>query len=388
MAARALTTLLMMPLMANALERLDDTSMSDVVAQEGVVLRSEYEIQIDSLQYFDEDDLGNITMTDVNVATREQVVIDVDVVSGTIGSDREGRNGVRFSNRELPIDVSVESININGKSLGGGGMRNLVTGGIDPLVVDVWAGGFDLNANNLADESGFTVDVTIPKETSYDLYYTDDGSELSMTIDHCSSFSGNTCTAGGIKFSGITFDVTSEGLRIGVPEVAGGQINIRNFKINESVINDITLKNFTIPSGGYVTLGAPDTLGESAINFDAYFAAGTGFDFIYFDTDDQQLNANVSFNALASDAGSAATNYFSVTDSSINVLSPKDSSGNDQGLQIALGDTSTNTGGIRGSMSLNDIMLKPNNAASAPVLGSVKVNLEVLPGSYLEVMGR
>ena len=166
MAARALTTLLMMPLMANALERLDDTSMSDVVAQEGVVLRSEYEIQIDSLQYFDEDDLGNITMTDVNVATREQVVIDVDVVSGTIGSDREGRNGVRFSNRELPIDVSVESININGKSLGGGGMRNLVTGGIDPLVVDVWAGGFDLNANNLADESGFTVDVTIPKETS------------------------------------------------------------------------------------------------------------------------------------------------------------------------------------------------------------------------------
>ena len=91
---------------------------------------------------------------------------------------------------------------------------------------------------------------------------------------------------------------------------------------------------------------------------------------------------------MASDAGSAATNYFSVTDSSINVLSPKDSSGNDQGLQIALGDTSTNTGGIRGSMSLNDIMLKPNNAASAPVLGSVKVNLEVLPGSYLEVMGR
>ena len=72
----------------------------------------------------------------------------------------------------------------------------------------------------------------------------------------------------------------------------------------------ITLKNFTIPTGGYITLGAPDTLGESAINFDAYFAAGTGFDFIYYDTDAQELNATVSFNALASDSGNAATNYF------------------------------------------------------------------------------
>lgn len=387
MAARALTTLLMMPLMASALERLDDTSMSDVVAQEGVILRSEYEIQIDAIQYLDEDDFGSITMSDVNVATREQLVVDLDVVQGDIGSDRQGRNGVRFSNRALPIDLSVDAVKINGKTLGGLGMRNLDTGGIDPLVVDVWAGGYDLNGNDLADESGFTVDVTIPKETSYSLYYTDDGSELSMTVDHCSSYSGNTCTAGGIKFAGITFDVTEDGLRVGIPEVTGGQINIRNFKLNESVINDITLRNFTIPTGGYINLGAPDAAGESAINFDAYFAAGTGFDFIYYDTDVQELNATVSFNALASDAGNAATNYFQITDSSINVLSPKDADGNDQGLKIALGNTVTGTGGVRGSMSIDDIMLKPGSAASAPVLGSVQVNLEVLPGSYLEVMG-
>jgi len=53
MAARALIALLMMPLIASALERLDDFSMSDVVAQEGVILRSEYEIEIDTVQYFD-----------------------------------------------------------------------------------------------------------------------------------------------------------------------------------------------------------------------------------------------------------------------------------------------------------------------------------------------
>ena len=382
MAARALTTLLMMPLMASALERLDDTSMSDVVAQEGVILRSEYEIQIDSVQYFDEDDYGSITMSDVNVATRDQLVVDLDVVTGDIGSDRDGRSGVRFSNKALPIDISIDAIKVNGKALGGVGMRNLDTGGVDPLVVDVWAGGYDLNNNNQTDESGFTVDVTVPKETSYDLYYTDDGSELSMTIDHCSSYSGSTCVAGGIKFSGITFDVTNNGLRVGLPEVAGGQINIRNFKLNESVINDITLKNFTIPTGGYINLGAPNVVGKSAINFDAYFAAGTGFDFIYFDTDEQQFNATVSFNALASDAGNAATNYFYIKNGSINV-----ESGSNKGIRVALDNSFANKSGLRGSMSIDDIMFKSNNAASAPVLGSLKVNLEVLPGSYLEVMG-
>lgn len=385
MAARALIALLMMPLIASALERLDDFSMSDVVAQEGVILRSEYEIEIDTVQYFDEDDYGNITMSDINLATRSQQVIDLDIVSGAVGSNREGRNGIRFSNQELPIDLSVGAVKVNGKSLGGLGMRHLDTGGVDPLVVDVWAGGFDLNENTIADESGFTVDVTVPKETTYDLYYTDDGSELSMTIDHCSSYSAGSCTAGGIVFSGMTFDVTDEGLRIGIPEVAGGQINIRNFRLNESVINDITLKNFTIPTGGYFNLGAPDVAAESAINFDAYFAAGSGFDFIYYDTSDtdvQEFNATVSFNALASDANAASTNYFSVQDSSINVRS-----GSDSGVYIALGDVSTGTGGVRGSMSINDIMLKPEGTASAPVLGSIKMNLEVLPGSYLEVMG-
>jgi len=383
MAARALTTLLMMPLMVSALERLDDSSMSDVVAQEGVILRSEYEIQIDRVQYFDEDDYGRVTMSDINIATRSQQVIDVDIIAGA--GDRAGRNGIRFSNKELPIDLSVDTLKINGKSVGGFGMRHLTTGGVDPLVVDVWAGGYDSNNNNIADESGFTLDISVPKETSYDLYYTDDGSELSMTIDYCSSYSGGICDAGGIEFTGMTFDVTDKGLRAGIPEITGGQVNIRNFRLNESVINDISLKNFTIPEGGYIVLGAPDVAGESAINFDAYFAAGSGFDFVYYDTSDtdvQEFNATVSFDALASDAGNPTTNYFYVSDSSINVRS-----GDDEGIFIALGDPNTGRGGIRGSMSINDITLKPVGDTSAQVLGSIKMNLQVLPGSYLEVMG-
>jgi hypothetical protein len=384
MASRALTTLLMMPLMVSALERLDDSSMSDVVAQEGVILRSEYEIKIDSLQYFDEDDHGSITMSDINIATRSQQVIDLDIITGS--GNRSGRNGIRFSNKELPIDLSVDTVKINGKSIGGFGMRHLTTGGVDPLIVDVWAGGYDLNENGIADESGFTLDISVPKETSYDLYYTDDGSELSMTVDYCSSYAASACTAGGIEFTGMTFDVTDKGLRLGLPEIVGGQVNIKNFRLNESVINDITLKNFTIPAGGYIELGAPDIAGESAINFDAYFAAGSGFDYVFYDSSDadvQEFDATVSFDALASDAGNAATNYFYVKDGSINV-----GSGDDKGILIALGDSVAGTGGVRGSLSINDITMKPVGAVSAPVLGSIKVNLQVLPGSYLEVMGR
>jgi hypothetical protein len=387
MASRALTALLFAPLMASALERLDDSSMSDVVAQEGVILRSEYEIKIDSIEYFDEDDHGKVSMTDVNVATRAQQVIDIDVVSGTdLGiADRNGRNGIRFTNKELPIDASVDIVRINGKSIGGFGMRNLTMGGVSPLIVDLWAGGYDLNDNGLTDESGFTLDITIPKESSYDLYYNDDGTELSLTVDHCSAYSGSTCTAGGLNVKGMTFDVTDEGLRMGVPQIESGQINIRNFKINDSVVNDITLKNFTIPRGGYITLGAPDVAGQSAINFDAYFASGTGFDFQFFDSSDsdvQELSANISFTALSSDAGNTATNYFHVKDSSINVRS-----GQNEGIFIALGDAVSGTGGIRGTVNARDIVLKPVNASSAPVLGSIQMNLEILPGSYLEVMG-
>lgn len=391
MAARAYLALFFLsivyPLAGHSLERLDDALMSNVVAQEGVILRSEYEIKIDNIQYFDEDNYGTISMTDVNIATRAQQVIDLDIISGTdlgiVG--RSDRNGIRFSNKELPIDVSVDIVRINGKSIGGFGMTNLTMGGVNPLIVDLWAGGYDLNANGLADESGFTLDITIPKESSFDLYYNDDGTRLGMTVDYCSAYTGETCTAGGLNVKGMTFDVTTDGLRVGVPEIENGQVNIRNFKINNSVINDITLKNFTIPSGGYLTLGAPDTLGESAINFDAYFASGSGFDFQFFDSSDsdiQELGASVSFNALASDTGNSATNYFHAKDGSINVRS-----GGDKGILIALGDSVAGTGGLRGSISAENIVMKPINTSSAPVLGSIKMNLEILPGSYLEVMG-
>jgi hypothetical protein len=200
-----------------------------------------------------------------------------------------------------------------------------------------------------------------------------------MTVNYCSS---NTtvanCTAGGLNIKGLTFDVTADGLRLGIPEVTG-QVNIRDFKINNSVINDITLNNFNIAPGGYINLGAPNVANKSSIEFDIYVASGTGFDFQFFDTSDsdvQQMNATIGFNALASDASTPATNFFHVKDSSINI-----GNGANEGLRIDLG-------GVRGSVSASDIILKPVNASGAiPTLGGIKMNLEILAGSYVEVMG-
>jgi len=388
-------SLVIYPLGGHTLESLDDARMSNVVAQEGVVLRAEYEVAIDNIQLFDEDDFGTISMTDVNIATRAQQIIDIDIVSGAaLGiAHRTGRNGVRFTNKELPIDFSVDIVRINGKSLGGFGMTNLTTGyktvADKPLIVDIWAGGYKAKVLDsggqeipyVANESGFTVDISVPMKSSYDLYYEEDGTRLGMTVDYCSSgASAATCTVGGLEVKGLTFDVTAKGLRLGIPEITG-QVNIRNFKIANSVINDITLKNFNIKPGGYVNIGAPDAANKSSIEFDAYVASGTGFDFEFYDTsgsDVQQMNATIGFNGLASKTApsNAEKDFFYIKDSSINMRD-----GADEGVFIALG-------GIRGSISASDIILKPKTATgTVPTLGSIKMNLQVMPNSYLEVMG-
>lgn len=389
-------SLIVYPLMGHSLERLDDVLMSNVVAQEGVRLRAEYEVAIDSIQFFDEDNHGTISMTDVNIATRTQQVIDVDVITGKAAADsltnidRAGRNGVRFTNKELPIDFSVDIVRINGKSIGGFGMTDLTVGGdsADPLIVDVWAGGykapvFDGGGSELdyvADESGFTIDVKVPKKSSYNLYYDDDGTRLGMTVDYCAdrTETASACSVGGLNIKGLTFDVTNKGLRLGIPEVTG-QVNIKNFKINESSINEITLNNFNIAPGGYINLGAPNGADQSSIEFDIYIASGTGFDFQFFDTSDddvQQMNATIGFNALASDASAPASNFFHIKDSSINI-----GNGANEGLRIDLGS-------VRGSISASDITLKPVTATGAmPTLGGVKMNLQLMANSYVEVMG-
>lgn len=391
MAFRAFIIFILLPLSAHALQSMNDNDMSTVVAQDGVRLLSEYEVRVDSVQYFDDENTdtvvqdggGSVVFSTVNIATRALQVIDFDIIKGTSANGREGRNGIRFTNEELPIDFTVGKVAINGLSLGSFGITDFTTGGsaLNPvqITVDLWAGGYDSDNDVLTHESGLTIDMSIPKESSFNTYYEDDGSRLSMTVDYCSGTDSSGCVDGGLNLRGLTVDVIAEGLRLGIPEVENGHLNIRNFRINNSSINDITLSNITIPEGGYLVLGAPDVEGESAINLDMYIAAGTSMDFQLFDksgSDEQVAGAHVELLAL----GGGSDGFFKAEDISMNVYS-----GEGRGLRLDIGDE-VNTG-IQGTVLATDITLRPVGQATAPILGSVQLDLQVLPGSYLEIMG-
>jgi hypothetical protein len=391
MAARALTTLLMMPLMACALERLDDFSMSDVVAQEGIRLLTEYEATIDSVQYFDDknpsdsNDTGGgyLSFIDVNLATRAQQIIDIEVVNGTdsslAGIDRTGRTGVRLSSDEFPIDLTVGDLKINGESIGRVGMTDYTTGGVSPIVFDLWAGGYDEDSNGLADESGLTLDVIFPKESSYTIYYEEDGTRLSSNVNYCAD---DACTTGGLVLEDITIDVVAEGLRLGLPTINNGTFNISDFRIGTSDddysdINELSFSNINIGAGGYIILGAPTDYGETAITFDMELAE-TNFDFTFYDITDtakNRITTNIQISGLDGVGVASANGEINI----LEIVTPLDGSPKTGGLHI---DYEAEL-----QIVATDFTMQGDGVTDAPVLGSFELNLQILSGSYLEVMG-
>ncbi len=391
MAAKFFCVLLMFPLASQALKSLDDSSMSNVVAQEGIRILTEYEATIDSVQYHDDKDPansadtggGSLSFVNVNVATRAQQVLDIEVVNGTdssiAGIDRSGRTGVRLSSREFPIDITIGDLKINGESTGQVGITDYTTGSISPIVLDLWGGGFD--------ESGLTLDIIFPKESSFNLYYEEDGTRLSSNINYCADAA---CTTGGLVLENITFDVVAEGLRLGLPTIKDGTFNIGKFRIGVSEdkysdINELSLSNINMGPGGYLILGAPVAAGETAVTFDMAIA-NTNFDFIFYDTSDSardSISANVQLSGLNS-AGVASAK------GTVNVLETVDPTIIDPLSKVP------KTGGLRidyeaaFQIVATDITMQPNGVTDAPVLGSFELNLQILGGangSYLEVMG-
>ena len=391
MAAKIFCILVMFPLVSQALQSLDDSSMSNVVAQEGIRLLTEYEATIDSVQYYDDKNPlnssdsggGSLSFVDVNIATRAQQIIDIEVVNGTdssiAGIDRTGRTGVRLSSQEFPVDFSVGDLKINGESLGQAGIVGFTTGGVSPIVFDLWAGGFDENSNGLADESGLTLDIIFPKESSFNLYYEDDGTRVSSNINYCAD---EACTTGGLVLEDITIDVVAEGLRLGLPTIKNGTLNISDFRIGVSAddysdINELSFSNINIEPGGYVVLGAPTGAGESAITFDLALAK-TNFDFTFYDTSDtarDSLSAHVQISGLNSAGVANAKGEINV----LETVTPTNGDPKTGGLHVDFEAAF--------QIVATDITMQPEGVTNAPVLGSFELNLQILNGSYLEVMG-
>lgn len=413
MASRALTTLLMLPLMVNALETLDDTSMSDVVAQEGVRLISEYELEIQNIALIDTDDGGSTSLSNITQGTRQnrQQIIDFKIASEaqlyedfngetcTVGAANCGsRLGLAFFNRDLPYDVEVGAIEINGKSVGSMGIVDFEVNafkhhtafldGIRPdqqsFNVTAFAGG--------ADGRGINFSLYVPKTAQLKQYFEIDGVKLSSTVrfvdvdpestsESLAVFSEARDTngddvitiadySGGLDLKNMTIDGHKDGILIGLPTMDNGLVAISDFRIgNEEIgyeyINDIIFKDIHL-TGGSLLLKPDKAEGGSSINMDMTINAGTGFTYVYRD-DKDQINAKVRLpEALV------------IADASINTSTAK-------GLEIGLGS-------IKGKVVVDEVSLAPNfytnaqRAAQAP-LGELTMNLNIANTSYLHVRG-
>lgn len=412
MAARALTTLLMMPLMVNALEQLDDSSMSSVVAQEGVRLISEYEIYLQNLSIIDGDDGGVSSLSDITFGTRanRQQEIDFKIASKTeLYEEVHGVNscvapadcgselGLAFFNRDLPYDLEVGAIEINGKSVAGVGITDFEVNAFannpaflsgmhaneKSLNVTAFAGGFD--------GRGIDFSVYVPKTAQFKQYVEVNGVKFASTVRFIDADPENpnltttdqngnpnpgavTTTIadyqGGLDMSNITVDVVSDGLRLGLPEMEDGVIAITDFRLgNDEIgydyINDIVFKDIDL-TGGYILMKPGLLESEDAINMDMQVNAGTGFTYVYRDPNDQ-INARIELSKDLTIAGA------SINTSSVN------------GLEIGLGQ-------VKGQVFIDDITLAPNfytdtqRAQQAP-LGELTVNLNIANTSYLHIQG-
>jgi len=415
MAARALTTLLMMPLMVNALEQLDDISMSDVVAQEGVRLISEYELYIQNISLIDTDGKGSTSLSDITQSTRpnRQQVIDFKIASeaslhesmyGSACTPGAGcddtRLGLAFFNRDLPYDMTVGGIEINGKSVAKISVTDFEVNAFSqfthnteflaPLSADqqslnvtAFPGGFD--------GRGINFSIYVPKTAQFKQDVEVNGVKLSSTVRFIDAdptdsglsdkdVNGNPNASGvkttindyqgGLDMSNITVDGVADGIRIGLPTMEDGVVAITDFRIgNDEIgydyINDIVLKDIDL-TGGFIVLKPDEAADKSSINIDMTINENTAFTYVYRDPNDQ-ISARIS---LISD--------LEVKDASINTTI-------ENGLELGLGD-------ISGRVKIDHITLAPNfytdaqREIQAP-LGELTVNLNIANTSYLHIQG-
>jgi hypothetical protein len=416
MAARALTTLLMMPLMVNALETLDDSRMSDVVAQEGVRLISEYELYIQNISLIDTNDHGSTTLSDITQSTRpnRQQIIDFKVASEAAlyesnhgvacsagpGCD-DNRLGLAFFNRDLPYDLTIGGIEINGKSVAKVSVTDFEVNAFDQFTHDArFLAPLTLDQQSLnvtvfpggAEGRGINFSVYVPKTAQFKQEFEVNGIKLASTVrfidadpsdDDLSNkdINGNPLGGGvarttindyqgGLDLTNITVDGVDDGIRIGLPTLTDGVIaitdlSIGNDEIGYDKINDVIFKDIDL-TGGFMVLKPDENLGASSVNLDMTVNKDTAFTYVYRDPSDQ-ISTRISL-----------TENLVIKNASMNTSI-------ENGLELGLGD-------ITGRVKLDQLTLAPNfytdlqRAKQAP-LGELTVNLNIGNASYLHIQG-
>ncbi|ASP39164.1 hypothetical protein CHH28_10955 [Bacterioplanes sanyensis] len=355
-----------------ALKPMADQQLALVTGQaQGLRLTSEYDARIDSISYIDDDgvgangSVGSLSLSPVRLFTPTNRPIEIDIEVKQVN----GKKAVVFTNRDLPVELRVGSLAINGDSLGGVGQGNFAIANGDALVTRMYAGG-DVG-------SGFTLDVLIPASMSFDAYYEDDGARLTNTLSFSDPRDAN---GGGLQLSDMTFDLEQDGLRIGVPQVSNGNFNIYNARLGDDVLNSLAFRNISIPDGGYWLIKNAEAANDIGIELDSRLPQGTALQLVYI------------AGAVGDNYPNAETHEFSAD---VALLSHLDVNGlrvnvdGERGLVLDF-DRNTTTDGISGNLRMSNMVLQRSDrvGASSPVgLGTLDAQIHLSQNSFLQIEG-
>jgi len=378
-----------------ALEALDETAMSNVTGQaQGIRLTSEFETNIDAITYYDDDgyfhnDLnadgisafgGSLRLSPVTISTPTNRPIVIDI---TVETNADGDTGLVFVNRDLAIDLAVGKMEINDVSIGAFGQNNfrigLQNGGsaTDEYRVELYGAGYD-------DANGVTANISLPNSMAFDTYYedpdgngTNPGGRMTSTVSFQSA-SGKT----GLELKNLTLDVVDEGLRIGIPETNGGDINIYNAKLGDDVLNSVAYRNIDFRPGGYVLVKNARDASDSGIELDAVLKDRSSLDYVYIAGEVDVASGVVSdANIYEGSASFTLLEDFTVKNARVNV-------DKERGIVLDFDQGQTDSGASIHLLA-NDIKFRRSDRdlATAPTLGTFDARINLSASSYLQVEG-
>lgn len=377
---------------AQALEALDEAAMSNVTGQaQGIRLTSEYDSTIKSISYFDDDGMGNadsrggvLSLSPVRVYTPTNRPLVVEMTVGEkVRLDGSTQTGLLFTNKDLPIDIEVGAIAINGNSIGGFGQNNFQIKNnlnADPNDDQVYT--VDLFAGGAVGNNGISLDIDIPSSMSFDTYYDDDGVRLTSTVDFGNPFNP---AGGGLKMAGLTFDLVADGLQIGLPQISGGSVNVYNAKIGDETLNSAAYRNINLQPGGTLLLKNAESADENGLEMDLTLKQGSSLDYVYIagEVDDNYLAGNPGSEIFEGSATITFVDDLTVRGMRMNV-------DGERGLVFDF-DSNTATDGVRAHLRGTDIRFDRADRAAAgvrsPSIGTIDARLHLTNNTYLQVEG-
>lgn len=360
--------LLVSSLQTQSLQSLDDESLSEVVGQSrGLTIKSEHNVDIDSFSYTDDDGLnlgspGTLSLSGIKIRTTPSKPMDMDMEL----KDHNGKKAVWLTIRSLSTSLSVNSIAINGKSLGGFVQLPIFMGINDTATVRLYAGGQVGN--------GLTLDLVLPTSLRMQSSYVDDSTRLTQTM---TLKDPNNPTRTALNLEGITLDIDNDGLRVGLPKISNGYIAMENMKVKNSVFGSSILRNININPGAFLVLKNAKRQNEIGIELDATLKKGSNFEMA--SVSGELVNATPSSSNFVNSARVSLVEDLRIKGLRMNV----------DGNRGLIFDFSP-SGGVQAKVEIDNVYLYRGDQASRATqasLGRAVLDMSLGSQTYLQVQG-